>query len=157
MKKMSDKQFSEYKSNNDFFIKMNIHQKIGKKDLFSLISQTVAFQKGTSQVGILESMQTRENLKNTAFGYGIAFPHIILEQEVIPTLIICKLTRKIDEWKCPDNTAVNICLVLVISRKSKSNDQRIKRMTKIFRKFADKKFVIRISQCQTAQEIEKYL
>jgi len=30
-------------------------------------------------------------------------------------------------------------------------------MTKIFRKFADKKFVIRISQCQTAQEIEKYL
>ena len=43
---MSDKQFSEYKSNNDFFIKMNIHQKIGKKDFFSLISQTVAFQKG---------------------------------------------------------------------------------------------------------------
>lgn len=154
---MSDKQFSEFKNNNDFFVKMNIHQKIGKKDLFSLISQIVAFKKGMSQVEILKSMQTREKLKNTAFGHGIAFPHIILEQEVIPTLIICKLTPKIDEWKCPDNTSVNTCLVLVISRKSKSNDQRIKRMTKIFRKFADKKFVIRISQCQTAQEIEKYL
>lgn len=154
---MSDKQFSEFKNNNDFLVKMNIHQKIGKKDLFSLISQIVAFKKGMSQVEILKSMQTREKLKNTAFGHGIAFPHIILEQEVIPSLIICKLTPKIDEWKCPDNTAVNTCLVLVISRKSKSNDQRIKKMTKIFRKFADKKFVIRISQCQTAQEIEKYL
>ena len=154
---MSDKQFSEFKNNNDFFVKMNIHQKIGKKDLFSLISQIVAFKKGMSQVEILKSMQTREKLKNTAFGHGIAFPHIILEQEVIPSLIICKLTPKIDEWKCPDNTAVNTCLVLVISLKSKSNDQRIKRLTKIFRKFANKKFVIRISQCQTAQEIEKYL
>ena len=157
MKKMSDKQSTESKSSDDFFIKINVDQKITKKELFSLISKSVASQKKLSQKELFKSLQAREQVKNTSFGNGIAFPHIILEENVIPNLIICKLAQKIDEWKCPDSTAVDTCFILLISRKSQKNSPRIKRLIKIFRKFADKNVITKISQCQTAEEIEKYL
>lgn len=60
---MSDKQSIESKSSDDFFIKINVDQKINKKELFSLISKSVASQKNYHKKNFLKACRPGNRLK----------------------------------------------------------------------------------------------
>lgn len=157
MKKMSDKQFDKFKITNDFFITMDFKERYDKSSFFDSVAQLTVERIGVSKQSILKSILEREKLKNTAFAYGLAFPHIILKEQVKPRIIICKLANGITDWRCFDNTTVNTCLFLVISKSATKKAAPIQRMEHIFRKFADDDFVQKISKCKNATEIEKML
>lgn len=154
---MSNKQFEISKIKNRLILTIDIQKEIDKNSFFKIIANKVSNFTGIDEISILKSINDREKLKNTAFNCGLAFPHIILNVHVQPKLIICKLKHNIKDWQCMDDTLVNTCLILLISKNASKKNSSIKIMASIYKKFADNDFLFQISQCSSAIEIKEKL
>lgn len=154
---MSNKQSKLFRTKDSLFLTIDIQDAVDKGTFFKKIAQKISKMTGTDKKDILQSIKGREELKNTAFYCGLAFPHIILDYPIEPKLIVCKLKNSIKDWQCIDKTMVNTCLILLISKNMTKDNASIKRMTTIFKKFADDKFVSEISKCNSAKEVKEKL
>ena len=154
---MSNKQSKLFKIKDSLFLTIDIQDAVDKGTFFKKVAQKTSKMTGIDKKDILQSIKGREELKNTAFYCGLAFPHIILDYPIEPKLIVCKLKNSIKDWQCIDKTMVNTCLILLISRNMSKDNESIKRMTTVYKKFADERFVFEISKCNSAKEVKEKL
>ena len=87
-----------------------------QKAAFQIIAGIVASKMDVSKITVLKSLSTREKIANTALVKGIAIPHIILESDFTPWLLILKSKTLIVDWDCLDDSKVNTLICLVVPK-----------------------------------------
>lgn len=129
-----------------------------RKDMaFLLMSYEIARQIKTSKRQILESMQKRESLADTALIDGIALPHVVLKKEFSPQLFIFKSDRYLQDWNCLDQSKVKNMICLVFPEKISSANQNYQVIRKVINRLANEEIDYQISQAKSSTEIIKIL
>ena len=128
-----------------------------QKAAFQIIADIVAPKMEVSKVTVLKSLSTREKIANTALVKGIAIPHIILESDFTPWLLILKSKTLIVDWDCLDDSKVNTLICLVVPRIIKKSNKSFKKIIQIIDKLADDNVIAEINKAESAAEIVQIL
>ena len=128
-----------------------------QKAAFQIIAGIVASKMDVSKVTVLKSLSTREKIANTALVKGIAIPHIILESDFTPWLLILKSKTLIVDWDCLDDSKVNTLICLIVPRIIKKFNKSFKEIIQIINKLADENVISEINKAESATEIVQIL
>ena len=129
----------------------------GQKAAFQIIAGIVASKMDVSKVSVLKSLSTREKIANTALVKGIAIPHVILESDFTPWLLILKSKTLIADWDCLDDSKVNTLICLVVPRIIKKSNKSFKKIIQIIDKLANDNVIAEINKAESATEIVQIL
>ena len=128
-----------------------------QKAAFQIIAGIVASKMDVSKVTVLKSLSTREKIANTALVKGIAIPHIILESDFTPWLLILKSKTLIVDWDCLDESKVNTLICLVVPKIIKKSNKSFKKIIQIIDKLANDNVIAEINKAESATEIVQIL
>lgn len=128
-----------------------------QKAAFQIIAGIVASKMDVSKVTVLKSLSTREKIANTALVKGIAIPHIILESDFTPWLLILKSKTLIVDWDCLDDSKVNTLICLVVPKIIKKSNKSFKKIIQIIDKLANDSVIAKINKAESAAEIVQIL
>ena len=128
-----------------------------QKAAFQIIADIVASKMEVSKVTVLKSLLTREKIANTALVKGIAIPHIILELDFTPWLLIIKSQTLVTDWNCLDDSKVNTLICLIVPRIIKKSNKSFKKIIQIIDKLADDNVIAEINKAESATEIVQIL
>ena len=128
-----------------------------QKAAFQIIAGIVASKIDVSKVTVLKSLSTREKIANTALVKGIAIPHIILESDFTPWLLILKSKTLIVDWDCLDDSKVNTLICLVVPKIIKKSNKSFKKIIQIIDKLANDSVIAKINKAESATEIVQIL
>ena len=128
-----------------------------QKAAFQIIAGIVASKMDVSKVTVLKSLSTREKIANTALVKGIAIPHIILESDFTPWLLILKSKTLIADWDCLDDSKVNTLICLVVPKIIKKSNKSFKKIIQIIDKLANDNVIAEINKAESATEIVQIL
>lgn len=128
-----------------------------QKAAFQIIAGIVASKMDVSKVTVLKSLSTREKIANTALVKGIAIPHIILESDFTPWLLIIKSQTLVTDWNCLDDSKVNTLICLIVPRIIKKSNKSFKKIIQIIDKLADDNVIAEINKAESATEIVQIL
>ena len=128
-----------------------------QKAAFQIIADIVAPKMEVSKVTVLKSLLTREKTANTALVKGIAIPHIILESDFTPWLLILKSKTLIADWDCLDDSKVNTLICLVVPKIIKKSNKSFKKIIQIIDKLANDNVIAEINKAESATEIVQIL
>lgn len=128
-----------------------------QKAAFQIIADIVAPKMEVSKVTVLKSLLTREKAANTALVKGIAIPHIILELDFTPWLLIIKSQTLVTDWNCLDDSKVNTLICLIVPRIIKKSNKSFKKIIQIIDKLADDNVIAEINKAESATEIVQIL
>ena len=128
-----------------------------QKAAFQIIADIVASKIDVSKVTVLRSLSTREKTANTALIKGIAIPHVILESDFTPWLLILKSKTLIADWDCLDDSKVNTLICLVVPRIIKKSNKSFKKIIQIIDKLANDNVIAEINKAENATEIVQIL
>lgn len=129
----------------------------GQKAAFQIIAGIVASKMDVSKVSVLKSLSTREKIANTALVKGIAIPHVILESDFTPWLLILKSKTLIADWDCLDDSKVNTLICLIVPRIIKKSNKSFKKIIQIIDKLANDNVIAEINKAENATEIVQIL
>ena len=128
-----------------------------QKTAFQIIAGIVASKMFVSKETVLKSLSTREKIANTALVKGIAIPHIILESDFTPWLLILKSKTLIADWDCLDDSKVNTLICLVVPKIIKKSNKSFKKIIQIIDKLANDSVIAKINKAESATEIVQIL
>ena len=128
-----------------------------QKAAFQIVADIVASKMDVSKVTVLKSLSTREKIANTALVKGIAIPHIILESDFTPWLLILKSKTLIVDWDCLDESKVNTLICLVVPKIIKKSNKSFKKIIQIIDKLANDNVIAEINKAESAAEIVQIL
>lgn len=128
-----------------------------QKAAFQIIADIVAPKMEVSKVTVLKSLLMREKAANTALVKGLAIPHIILESDFTPWLLILKSKTLIVDWDCLDDSKVNTLICLVVPKIIKKSNKSFKKIIQIIDKLADDNVIAEINKAESAAEIVQIL
>ena len=128
-----------------------------QKAAFQIIADIVAPKMEVSKVTVLRSLSTREKTANTALIKGIAIPHVILESDFTPWLLILKSKALIADWDCLDDSKVNTLICLVVPKIIKKSNKSFKKIIQIIDKLANDNVIAEINKAESATEIVQIL
>ncbi|KJY55211.1 PTS Fru IIA [Lactobacillus kullabergensis] len=128
-----------------------------QKAAFQIIVDIVASKMDVSKVTVLRSLSTREKTANTALIKGIAIPHVILESDFTPWLLILKSKTLIADWDCLDDSKVNTLICLVVPKIIKKANKSFKKIIQIIDKLANDNVIAEINKAESATEIVQIL
>ena len=128
-----------------------------QKAAFQIIAGIVASKMDVSKVTVLKSLSTREKIANTALVKGIAIPHIILESDFTPWLLILKSKTLIVDWDCLDESKVNTLICLVVPKIIKKSNKSFKKIIQIIDNLANDNVIAEINKAESATEIVQIL
>ena len=128
-----------------------------QKAAFQIIAGIVVSKMDVSKVTVLKSLSTREKIANTALVKGIAIPHIILESDFTPWLLILKSKILIADWDCLDDSKVNTLICLVVPKIIKKSNKSFKKIIQIIDKLANDNVIAEINKAESATEIVQIL
>lgn len=128
-----------------------------QKAAFQIIADIVASKMEVSKVTVLKSLLTREKIANTALVKGIAIPHIILELDFTPWLLIIRSQTLVIDWDCLDDSKVNTLICLIVPRIIKKSNKSFKKIIQIIDKLADDNVIAEINKAESAAEIVQIL
>ncbi len=128
-----------------------------QKAAFQIIAGIVTSKMDVSKVTVLKSLSTREKIANTALVKGIAIPHIILESDFTPWLLILKSKTLIADWDCLDDSKVNTLICLVVPKIIKKSNKSFKKIIQIIDKLANDSVIAKINKAESATEIVQIL
>ena len=128
-----------------------------QKAAFQIIVDIVASKMDVSKVTVLRSLSTREKTANTALIKGIAIPHVILESDFTPWLLILKSKTLIADWDCLDDSKVNTLICLVVPKIIKKSNKSFKKIIQIIDKLANDNVIAEINKAESATEIVQIL
>ncbi|AWM75613.1 PTS sugar transporter subunit IIA [Lactobacillus kullabergensis] len=128
-----------------------------QKAAFQIIVDIVASKMDVSKVTVLRSLSTREKTANTALVKGIAIPHVILESDFTPWLLILKSKTLIADWDCLDDSKVNTLICLVVPKIIKKSNKSFKKIIQIIDKLANDNVIAEINKAESATEIVQIL
>ena len=128
-----------------------------QKAAFQIIADIVAPKMDVSKVTVLKSLLTREKAANTALVKGLAIPHIILESDFTPWLLILKSKTLIADWDCLDDSKVNTLICLVVPKIIKKSKKSFKKIIQIIDKLANDTVIAKINKAESATEIVQIL
>ena len=128
-----------------------------QKTAFQIIADIVASKMDVSKITVLKSLSTREKIANTALVKGIAIPHIILESDFTPWLLILKSKTLIADWDCLDDSKVNTLICLVVPKIIKKSNKSFKKIIQIIDKLANDTVIAKINKAESATEIVQIL
>ena len=128
-----------------------------QKAAFQIIAGIVASKMDVSKITVLKSLSTREKIANTALVKGIAIPHIILESDFTPWLLILKSKTLIVDWDCLDESKVNTLICLVVPKIIKKSNKSFKKIIQIIEKLANDNVIAEINKAESATEIVQIL
>lgn len=128
-----------------------------QKAAFQIIAGIVASKMDVSKITVLKSLSTREKIANTALVKGIAIPHIILESDFTPWLLILKSKTLIADWDCLDDSKVNTLICLVVPKIIKKSNKSFKKIIQIIDKLANDSVIAKINKAESATEIVQIL
>ena len=128
-----------------------------QKAAFQIIADIVASKIDVSKVTVLRSLSTREKTANTALIKGIAIPHVILESDFTPWLLILKSKTLIADWDCLDDSKVNTLICLVVPKIIKKSNKSFKKIIQIIDKLANDSIIAKINKAESATEIVQIL
>ena len=128
-----------------------------QKAAFQIIADIVASKIDVSKVTVLRSLSTREKTANTALIKGIAIPHVILESDFTPWLLILKSKTLIADWDCLDDSKVNTLICLVVPKIIKKSNKSFKKIIQIIEKLANDNVIAEINKAESATEIVQIL
>ncbi len=128
-----------------------------QKAAFQIIADIVASKIDVSKVTVLRSLSTREKTANTALIKGIAIPHVILESDFTPWLLILKSKTLIADWDCLDDSKVNTLICLVVPKIIKKSNKSFKKIIQIIDKLANDNVIAEINKAESATEIVQIL
>ena len=117
----------------------------------------VSRKMNVSKVAVFKSLLTREKAANTALVKGVAIPHIILNYNFSPWLLISKSNTLISDWDCLDNSKVNKLICLVVPQVVKKSSISFKGVIDIMTKLADDAVIKEINKAKNAAEIVQIL
>ena len=128
-----------------------------QKAAFQIIADIVASKMEVSKVTVLKSLLTREKIANTALVKGIAIPHVILELDFTPWLLIIRSQTLVIDWDCLDDSKVNTLICLIVPRIVKKSNKSFKKIIQIIDKLADDNVIAEINKAESAAEIVQIL
>lgn len=128
-----------------------------QKAAFQIIAGIVASKMDVSKVTVLKSLSTREKIANTALVKGIAIPHVILESDFTPWLLIIKSQTLVTDWNCLDDSKVNTLICLIVPRIIKKSNKSFKKIIQIIDKLANDNVIAEINKAESATEIVQIL
>ena len=128
-----------------------------QKAAFQIIADIVASKMEVSKVTVLKSLLTREKIANTALVKGIAIPHVILELDFTPWLLIIRSQTLVIDWDCLDDSKVNTLICLIVPRIIKKSNKSFKKIIQIIDKLADDNVIAEINKAESATEIVQIL
>ena len=128
-----------------------------QKAAFQIIADIVASKMEVSKVTVLKSLLTREKIANTALVKGIAIPHVILELDFTPWLLIIRSQTLVIDWDCLDDSKVNTLICLIVPRIIKKSNKSFKKIIQIIDKLADDNVIAEINKAESAAEIVQIL
>lgn len=126
---------------------------ISKKIAFKEVSTTVSKIMKVDLRTVIESLENREIISNTALVQGIAIPHIILPKSFLPWLLIFRSSKYISDWKCLDDSKVRVLICLVVPQELGQKDENFKEVRRIINKLAEDDIVSRISKAENAKQV----
>ena len=124
---------------------------------FQVIAGIVARKMNVRKETVLQSLSTREKIANTALVKGVAIPHIILDRNFSPWLLIFKSNTLISDWNCLDNSKVNKLICLIVPRVVKKSSSGFREIIDIMNKLADDTVITKINEAENAAEIAQIL
>lgn len=142
---------------NEVLLKSSDIDVTDQKAAFQIIVDIVASKMDVSKVTVLRSLSTREKTANTALIKGIAIPHVILESDFTPWLLILKSKTLIADWDCLDDSKVNTLICLVVPKIIKKSNKSFKKIIQIIDKLANDNVIAEINKAESATEIVKIL
>lgn len=128
-----------------------------QNEAFQIIATMVGRKMNVSKVAVFKSLLTREKAANTALVKGVAIPHIILNYNFSPWLLISKSNTLISDWDCLDNSKVNKLICLVVPQVVKKSSISFKGVIDIMTKLADDAVIKEINKAKNAAEIVQIL
>ena len=128
-----------------------------QKAAFQIIADIVASKMEVSKVTVLKSLLTREKIANTALVKGIAIPHVILELDFTPWLLIIRSQTLVIDWDCLDDSKVNTLICLIVPRIIKKSNKSFKKIIQIIDKLANDNVIAEINKAESATEIVQIL
>ena len=128
-----------------------------QNEAFQIIATMVGRKMNVSKVAVFKSLLTREKAANTALVKGVAIPHIILNYNFSPWLLISKSNTLISDWDCLDNSKVNKLICLVVPQVVKKSSISFKGVIDIMTKLADDTVIKEINKAKNAAEIAQIL
>ena len=128
-----------------------------QNEAFQIIATMVSRKMNVSKVAVFKSLLTREKAANTALVKGVAIPHIILNYNFSPWLLISKSNTLISDWDCLDNSKVNKLICLVVPQVVKKSSISFKGVIDIMTKLADDAVIKEINKAKNAAEIVQIL
>ena len=128
-----------------------------QKTAFQIIAGIVASKMFVSKKTVLKSLSTREKIANTALVKGIAIPHVILELDFTPWLLIIRSQTLVIDWDCLDDSKVNTLICLIVPRIIKKFNKSFKEIIQIINKLADENVISEINKAESATEIVQIL
>lgn len=128
-----------------------------QNEAFQIIATMVSRKMNVSKVAVFKSLLTREKAANTALVKGVAIPHIILNYNFSPWLLISKSNTLISDWDCLDNSKVNKLICLVVPQVVKKSSISFKGVIDIMTKLADDTVIKEINKAKNAAEIVQIL
>lgn len=128
-----------------------------QNEAFQIIATMVGRKMNVSKVAVFKSLLTREKAANTALVKGVAIPHIILNYNFSPWLLISKSNTLISDWDCLDNSKVNKLICLVVPQVVKKSSISFKGVIDIMTKLADDAVIKELNKAKNAAEIVQIL
>ena len=128
-----------------------------QKAAFQIIADIVASKMEVSKVTVLKSLLTREKIANTALVKGIAIPHVILELDFTPWLLIIRSQTLVIDWDCLDDSKVNTLICLIVPKIIKKSNKSFKKIIQIIDKLANDNVIAEINKAESATEIVQIL
>ncbi|MBE5059090.1 PTS sugar transporter subunit IIA [Lactobacillus crispatus] len=102
---------------------------------------------------ILNSLQEREKVANTALIEGIALPHIIIDKIDKPKIFVFLDKHNIEDWQDLNNESIRILICYILPARVTYTDTSVRVLRKFSVKLADDQFIDRISSCRTISDL----
>ncbi|PXY84825.1 PTS sugar transporter subunit IIA [Lactobacillus melliventris] len=142
---------------NEILLKTCDRSLTDQRTAFLIIADIVARKMNVRNETVLQSLSTREKIANTALVKGVAIPHIILDRNFSPWLLICKSNTLISDWNCLDNSKVNKLICLIVPQVVKKSNSGFREIIAIMNKLADDTVIAEINAAENAAEIAQIL
>ena len=142
---------------NEILLKTCDRSLTDQRTAFLIIADIVARKMNVRNETVLQSLSTREKIANTALVKGVAIPHIILDRNFSPWLLIFKSNTLISDWNCLDNSKVNKLICLIVPRVVKKSSSGFREIIDIMNKLADDTVITKINEAENAAEIAQIL
>tara|TARA_Y100000996_G_scaffold405965_1_gene381772 strand:- start:195 stop:647 length:453 start_codon:yes stop_codon:yes gene_type:complete len=129
-------------------------QSKSKKNLLEFIAMKMAKNHEVEKDIIFEKLYEREKLGTTGLGKGIAIPHARIPCTTEPKIIVIKLETPLD-YESIDGNDIDLIFALIVPEKEDA--LHIDLLSCIASMLEDKRFLLRIRNSVSREEIEKHI